>query len=201
MDIAKFELVARDPRRTRADLETMRKHALDKGEVEFAAIANEVINTRFDEQVKRGGGSTPTTVRLLNSVHNFDSGIQAYLWLVDRFESHSLGTLARYVALHYRGSKSRKGCRFAKTPSDLFPVDSTRRQNPAFYAKLACGWFADTNLSHDDKFSTLVQLAYMCDLEYEEHWNFIVTGATEELQKRQIAISHSKELLDELLWS
>lgn len=53
MDLARFESLVRDPRRTRVDIETMRRHALDKGETEHALIASEVLSARFPDPTPR----------------------------------------------------------------------------------------------------------------------------------------------------
>ena len=47
MDIQEFERRARDPRRTRAELENMKVNAVAKGAVEYARIADEVLRDRF----------------------------------------------------------------------------------------------------------------------------------------------------------
>lgn len=199
MDLSRFESIVRDPRRTRTEVETMRKHALGKGEFECAAIASEVLSARFPETTKRGGGATPTTARFFDEMHEFRSGKDAYLWLVSRFLAHCPDVLDRYVALHQRDSGRSKGCRFARDPLELFPQGSNRRGDSARYAKLGLGWFADTNLNHDDKFATLIQLSFGCGLEYDEHWEFRVTGATNKLRSHQEAVLCARELLDELL--
>lgn len=178
MDLARFESSVLDPRRTRADIETMRQHALDKGEIECATIASEVLSAKFPATTKRGGGATPTTARFLDETREFGSGKEAYLWLVTTFSAHRSDALDRYVGLHQRAGSRSKGCRFARNPLELFPAGSKRRGDPAFYAKLWSGWFADTNLNHDDKFATLMQLSFGSDLEYAKHWDFRVTGAT-----------------------
>lgn len=199
MDLSKFESIVRDPRLKRSEVETMRKHALDKGEIECAAIASEVLNARFLATTRRGGGATPTIASFLDETREFGSGKEAYLWLVARFSAHRSDVLDRYVSLHQRAGNRSKGCRFARDPLDLFPHGSKRRGDPAHYSKLELGWFADTNLSHDDKFATLIQLSFGCGLEYDEHWEFRVTGATDKLRGHQDAVLRARAILDELL--
>ncbi len=199
MDMARFESIVCDPRRTRADIETMRRHALDKGEIECAAIASEVLNAKFSTATKRGGGATPTTARFLDETREFGSGKDAYLWLVAKFSAHRSDALDLYTDLHQRAGSRSKGCRFARNPLDLFPLDSKRRGDPTHYANLGLGWFADTNLNHDDKFASLIQLSFGCKIEYAEHWEFRVMGATDKLRDHQEATLRAYELLDELL--
>lgn len=200
MDLARFEAIVRDPRRTRTDIETMWRHALDKNEIECAEIASEVLCSRFPARSRRGGGPTPTAARFLEETREFGSGKEAYLWLVTRFTEYHSGVIDRYVALHQRAGGRSKGCRFARNSSDLFPKGSKRRGDSSYYAKLGLVWFADINLSHDDKFATLLQLSYCSDLEYGEHWEFRVEGETDRLREHQKAVLRARELLDELVY-
>ncbi|MDP3670900.1 MAG: hypothetical protein Q8R69_14565 [Telluria sp.] len=199
MDITRFEQLARDPRRTRADLESMKANALAKGLVEFAKIANEVLLERFSVVTKRGGGRTPTTATFRSRSEYFESGKDAYVWLVEQFCQFRKDTLENYISLHRRAGTRSKGCRFAKNPDDLFPENSSRRGNPSHYIELISGWYADTNLNHKDKFAALMQLSYVCKLEYSTDWDFRVTGATEELLEHQEAVIRAREILEELL--
>lgn len=199
MDLARFEALVRDPWRTRLEIEAMKKNAFAKGQMECAAIAAEVLDARFAVKTKRGSGGTPTTVRFLNMTENFDTGKAAYLWLIEKFTTHHSDALARYVALHKHAGKLSKGCRVARNALDLFPEGSKRRGNPAHYMQFTSGWFADTNLNHRDKFATLMQISYGCDLEYGVDWDFRVTGATDELRNHQEAVFQARELLEELL--
>lgn len=199
MDISRFEQLARDPRRTRAELETMKGNALAKGQVEFAKIAAEILAERFSPITRRGGGRTPTTATFRSRSGDFESGKDAYVWLVQQFFKYRNDALEKYSDLHRRAGTRSKGCRFARNPNDLFPENSIRRGNSAHYVALPSGWYADTNLNHKDKFATLIQLSYVCDLEYGIDWDFRVTGATEELLEHQETIIRAREMLDELL--
>jgi hypothetical protein len=199
MDIERFEQIARNPCKTREELENMKKNALAKGNAEFAAIANEVILHRFPVQGRRSGGATPTTGKFRDRSEEFDSGKDAYLWLVEQFCRYRPDALDKYVSLHAKAGARSKGCRFATNESDLFPEGSQRRGDPAFYSKVSTGWFADTNLNHANKFATLIQLSYVCGLEYEVDWEFRVTGATVSLLEHQQAIVSARKALDELL--
>lgn len=177
----------------------MRTNAAAKGAVEHARIADEVLRERFSIKAKSGGGPTPTIATFKAQSETFDSGKEAYLWLVERFCHYKPDALPAYTTLHRRGRTRGKGCRFAREVDELFPEGSSRRGNPAYYAKLGDGWFADTNLSHKDKFAALMQLSYVCGLEYETDWDFRVSGATAELLKHQEAVIHARRLLEELL--
>jgi len=199
MDIQEFERRARDPRRTRAELENMRANAAAKGAVEYAHIADEVLRERFPIKAKSGGGPTPTTATFQGRGEHFDSGKEAYLWLVEQLCHYKPDALEAYVALNRRGRAHVKGVRFSREADELFPRGSSRRGNPAYYAKLSNGWYADTNPSHKDKFAALMQLSHVCGLEYERAWDFRVSGATAELLEHQGAVIHARKLLDELL--
>jgi hypothetical protein len=199
MDIQRFERLVRDPRKTREELENMKKNALANGKPEFAAIANEVLLQRFPAKGRRSGGATPTTATFRGRSEDLDSGKDAYLWLVEQFCAYRSDTLDKYVALHAKAGDRSKGRRFATNENALFPEGSRRRGDPAFYSKVSNGWYADTNLNHDDKFATLMQLSYVCGLEYEVDWDFRVKGATEQLLVHQQSIINARKALDELL--
>jgi hypothetical protein len=156
-------------------------------------------NRQFPEKGRRSGGATPTTGTFRGRNNEFASGKDAYLWLVEQFCRYRSGTLDKYVALHTKAGARSKGRRFAANESDLFPKGSRRQGDPTFYSKVSNGWFADTNLSHADKFATLMQLSYVCGLEYEVDWNFRVTGATEQLLEHQQSVVGARKALAELL--
>jgi hypothetical protein len=176
VDIKYFERLVRDPRKTREELENMRNSALAKGKPAFAAIANEVLLQRFPLRARRSGGATPTTAIFRDQRDEFGSGKEAYLWLVENFCRYQRDTLDRYIALHDQAGARSAGRRFSAIADDLYPKSSRRRGDTSFYSQLSNGWFADTNLNHADKFATLMQLSYVCGLEYEVNWTFRVTG-------------------------
>lgn len=177
----------------------MKKNALDRGQVECAKIANEALIERFSIKAKRGRGPTPTTAMFRSLTESFDTGKDAYIWLIEEFTVHREDALERYVDLHKHAGERSRGCRFAKNQDDLFPKNSSRTGNPTHYVALSSGWYADTDLNHRDKFATLMQLSHVCGLEYGTEWDFRVSGATEELREHQEAILHARKLLNELL--
>ncbi|CAJ7160757.1 Uncharacterised protein [Burkholderia pseudomallei] len=196
MDITRFEQWVRDSHRTRQELENMKANALAKGEHDFARIAHDVLIERFSQN-RRAGGSTPTTAAFRTSSKDFKTGKDAYIWLVGRFCDYRPDVLAQYERL--RTQARAKGARFARNPDGLFPEKSSRRGDPSHYASVGSGWYADTNLNHSDKFAVLMQLAYVCGLQYTEDWDFRVTGATTDLVSHQKAVLWAKEALNELL--
>lgn len=194
MNTTQFERLARDPQRTRAELENMKANALAKGQAELANIANEVLRERFSVGARQRSGSTPTTAVFRSRTENFGSGKEAYLWLVEQFCSYRPDALERYTAAYKQPGAASKGCRFAKDPSALVPDNSSRKGDPSYFARIAGGWCADTNLSHKDKFAALLQLSSICGLEYNHDWEFQVSGATVELLDAQRDVATSKRL-------
>src|SRR5882672_11330518 len=83
-----FERMAKDPSRKREELETMRVNALDKGQVEFARIAAEVLASRFPSTFRQRSGSTPTIATFRDRSETFDTGKDAYLWLLAQFQGY-----------------------------------------------------------------------------------------------------------------
>lgn len=199
MDIQRFEQLLHAPKRTRDELETMKINALKKGEVEMAHLAEDVLRERFPLITKRGVGATPTAAIFRSRQKMFDSGKDAYLWLIEQHQKFDSSAIEKYIALHKKSGSKSGGCRFARNPRDLYPEGSTSTDNPSRFDKLQGGWHADTTLNHKDKFATLIQLSYVCGLVYQQDWAFAVTGATEELKRNQEAVILGNKLLDELL--
>ena len=200
MDSERFEQLARSPARTRADLESMKANALSRGETELAHIAEEILRERFPIRTKVPSGRTPTTAIFRGHKEQFESGKDAYLWLVQEFKIYRPTIFDEYEALHVRAKSA--GRRYARSPESLFPAGSPRAGNPSYYAKLGEGWYADINANHQNKFSALVQLGHLANLEFPRDWNFRVEGGTQELadqQKHQAIILKAQEMLDELL--
>jgi len=204
MDPSRFEQLARNPARTRDDLESMKANALSKGETELAHIAEEVLRERFPIRTKAPSGRTPTTAIFREHKEQFDSGKDAYLWLVNEFKRYRPTIFHDYEKLHVRAKSA--GRRYARTPESLFPPGSPRAGNPAYYAELGGGWYADINVNHQNKFSALVQLGHLAGLEFPRNWNLHVEGGTQELAdqqkqqaKQQAMILKAEEMLVELL--
>ena len=130
---------------------------------------------------------------------DFDSGKDAYLWLVERFRDYRPIVLAAYQALPQQSGSSTRGSRFARAASGLFPEGSTRAGNTAYFAELSGGWFADTNISHMDKFTALMKLSHICGLEYSSDWEFRPTRGTKELADHQAVVVSVRATLAELM--
>ncbi len=184
----------------RADLEQLKANALATGESEAAHLINEILVERFPAVLaKQGAGRTPTTATVKARREDFDSGKDAYLWLVEQFRGHRPTVLAEYQALPQRSGGLSRGSRFARTSSELFPEGSPRASDTSYYAELSGGWFADTNINHKDKFTALMKLAHICGLEYPVDWDFRPTGGTKELVDHQAVVVSVRALLTEML--
>ena len=198
MDIVKFEAMARDPARTREELDNLVANALAKGNREFAAIATEVLRDRFPHAKRKGGGATPTTARILVRAEQFDSGKDAYVWLIERLRDRHPGLLDVFCDTQWNTSGSSGRRLFSKSIDSLFPLESTLSEKSGTYVKLQLDWFANINLNHAQKFDALLRLAAVANLRYPADIDFKVTGATENLMEKQQSAALSEKLLREL---
>ena len=92
MDIARFEAIARSLR-TRDELEQLVANAKAAGRVQFIALGEQVLAERFPNQSKSRSGPNPTIATCLGKVGHFDTGKDAYVWLIQRFREHRPGLL------------------------------------------------------------------------------------------------------------
>jgi hypothetical protein len=199
MNLERIEAIARNPARTRDELEQMKSNAFGKGDAVVAKLINDVILQRFPIVAKAGGGKTRTRATFRGRAEEFQSGKDAYLWLVERFHHAFPDALERYNSLHRSGGKGNVSSRFARTPAQLFPLGSKRAGDSKFYSPLSGEWFADTNINHDDKFAALLKLSYVCKVQYPLDWEFSPVGSTDALRKHQDAVIRAEEMLAELL--
>ncbi len=197
MDTERFEKMARNPSRTREELENMKRNAIANGQTELAHIAEEVLRERFPLKTKRASGATPTTALFRGRYETFPTGKDAYLWLVEQFKSYCPSVFDQYETLHEHARSG--GRRFARSPKSLFPPGSKRADDSSYFSSLSGGWYADTNINHQDKFSALLQLGYLAKLEYPADWAFRVEGSTQELADQQEMVIRANEMLNELL--
>lgn len=198
MDASEFERRARNPALSQGELETLRANALAKGNREFAAIADAVLKERFQNGRRKSGGATPTTAKFKSVQHDFHSGKDAYLWLLERmleFRPTLFESQDRWHQRAFRGAKRRY---FARVPRELFPPDSSLAGDSNAYAALPGGWYANVNLNHEQKFELLLRLGAICQLEYPVDWDFVVTGATSKLAEYRRKAIAARELLEEL---
>lgn len=198
MNATDFEQMARRPALTREELETLKRNALTKGNRDFAAIAQAVLLERFPTAARNSGGAKATTALFLGREQDFQSGKEAYLWLVQRFRDHRPGLFESQEQWHHRAFKGTTRRYFAASPRDLFPRDSDQSSVTSNFAELPGGWYANVNLSHEQKFEILLRLGAICKLEYAEHWDFRVSGTSLALAEKKVAVALGQELLKEL---
>lgn len=198
IDANEFERRARNPALTQDQLETLKANALSKGNNEFAAIANDVLLERFPIAAKKSGGATPTTAVFVGKVQDFKTGKDAYLWLVERLRNHRSGLLESQDHWHQRAFKGTSRRYFARAPKELFPLGSKLSEQAGNVAELVGGWYANTNLNHEQKFEILIRLAAICRVSYPEDWDFRVTGASIALAEKQAMVVLANQLLEEL---
>jgi hypothetical protein len=197
IDIATFRKRAENPALDKSQLQALRENAARSGGEEYASIVDEVLARRFPPTRVTAGSGTPTTVTFLSAVNHFDTGKEAYLWLIEQLRRARPDLLENYET-----SKSRKenaGSRFSTRKSAILPKDSKRLAKLDDYATpISDGWYADVNLDHDQKFSILVRLAGLCGLQFGKDWDFAVTGATRDLAEHQRIQLQVHEILKEL---
>jgi len=198
MDIRKLEAIARSAK-TRAELEQLKTNVLARGDAESARLVETVLTERFPVRTKQRGGTTQTEATFKGRRESFDSGKEAYLWLLERLRATDPLAVEKFLDLQGRSAPRARGRRFASTREGLFPPGSPRASVPSYSAQLPGGWYADVNLSHKDKFATLLVLSHVCSLRYPLDWEFRPLGSTRALREHQEAVVRAKELLDELL--
>lgn len=196
IDLEKFEARAREPGRTRVELENMRHNALNQGLMEYAAVADAVLRERYPAvPVRRGGGATPTLALYRETRKDFSSGKDAYVWLIERMRDSRPGLLESLTAERKRSSHR---LFFAKRALDLFPDRPDLAQGHANVAPLQGGWFANVNLNHAQKFEQLKVLASACELRHLVDWSFEVLDSTPALTQAQAQATLGERLLDDL---
>ena len=196
MDLERFKALASDPKRRVAELAQMKANAAERKNWDAVKIVEEILAAR--SQVKPSGkiGRTPTLAAFKGETQEFDSAKDAYLWLVQRFRATSPALLERYVEEHARKKQS-QGLRFASVPEKLFPPGSSRIGNPQFVHNFGDGWFADVNISNDDKYAALLALSGLSGISDSE-WQFQPSVASDALRKHREQVALGKQLLDGL---
>ncbi len=105
MDLDRFGELVRNSSRTKDELIQMRKIAILKGEVDFAIVAEEVLNERFPtwEKPRKSSGPTPTTAIFKSETRDFNNGKEAYIWLIEKLRSARVGLLDSQEEWHSKG--------------------------------------------------------------------------------------------------
>jgi hypothetical protein len=129
---------------------------------------------------------------------SFDTAKDGYVWLLEKFMAIRpelfLGPSSDTVYLAIGKSRNY----FAKRPHALFRASPHLADNPGNFARLSNGWFANLNLSNDQKFDILCRFSAVTGLEYETDWTWQISGATRQLLEKQRGTRESNQLLKEL---
>lgn len=96
MDIERLEKIARGVK-TRAELEQLKTNVLARAGTEAAKLLNDILLERFPVHAKSSSGATPTETKFLTRTEFFDSGKDAYIWLVEQFHPPSPASGSREV--------------------------------------------------------------------------------------------------------
>lgn len=198
----RFKKFVLDPSRSRQDVEQMMRNANAKGESEFAGIAKDALDIRFpgwDEVSQRTSGARTTTAYFRGSTEKrFDTGKEAYVWLLGRFINvkprlfESINWETVFVA------KGRKRNYFGKDLKAMFHGSPHLAEDRNNYARLTNGWYANTNLNNAQKFDILCRFAAVAKLNYETDWRWDVDDPSEELRAHEERMALAERHLNEL---
>jgi hypothetical protein len=113
--------------------------------------------------------STPTTAMFRRNTVGFGSQREGYLWLLNRFAACVRNP--RELLSNYAGSGQVRHY-FGESPEDLFKASLVEKSGT--FSMLACGWFANTNLSNLEKHKILRWIAQDLGLEERGDWSWSV---------------------------
>lgn len=200
LNIEKFEQLAKNSIRTQKELINLMNNALNNGHREHANIVKDQLDKRFPNwnSPKKVGGPTPTTAIFCGDRMDFKSGKEAYIWLIEKLIAVKPNIFSSQEKWHARVFKGSKRYYFAKEPNGLFPENIDLAESAANVEKLSSGWFANINLSHNEKFKILIGLAAICGFHYPSDIDFIVTGSSKSLIESQEMVRLSNQLFNEL---
>lgn len=182
MDIDKFKRLVTDHRRTKDELKTMLSNALNKGEVEFAHIAKNELDIRFPGWTSartRRGGATPVIVEFRGSKHRFETAKDAYFWLLEKFTEAHPGT---FTTLNWETVFVAKGKRrnyFGRDLEKMFHGSPHLADDQNNYQMLSNGWYANLNLSNDEKFDILCKFAAVGKFDFGREWKWEIEGESD----------------------
>lgn len=201
MDHANFERVINDPRRTREELEQILKNCLDKQQLEFAYIAKQALNKRFpgwDKPAERKAGAVPTIARFRNETIEFPSQREAYGWLIERF-IHVQPSVLQGPHWETDFVAKGKGRRyFAQSPHDLFSRKSKELiDNPGNFLHLSNGWYANMDLSSEQKLAVLTRFASIAKFG-EDEWTWTPIEKSQSLKNNEDKQARSEGLLKKM---
>jgi len=202
MDFDRFCVLVSAPHRTRQELLTILDNVRGKASKEYEATVLDVLNQRFPEWMKKSSsqrGRSDCVAKFSSESRRFDSARAGYLWIVERFFALRPQLLQEPSCKNEYFSQGRDRYYFARTPKQLFPRSPNLAEESANYARLSMGWYANTNLSNEQKFEILTRVSVRVGLQFKRDWDWQVNPATPELKQRQQDVEESQILLDELL--
>ena len=162
IDADRFSKLLKNPARTQQDLETMRRNAIDKGNIDLAAIATDVLNDRFpgwDRPGPKRGGAIPTRAGFRSVSRDFPSEKEAYCWLIEKFiAAHpSPFTKVNWELVFF--AKGRQRNYFGRNLKKMFHASPHLAETSSNYQRLSNGWYINLNLSRNEKFEILCKFA------------------------------------------
>ncbi len=179
MDRERFKSLVNDPRRTRQEIDQMRRNALDKGEIELAYLAEKALDNRFpgwNRGIRKAGGATPTLASFRGEERRFPMAKEAYVWLMDCFIRAKPEILEGPDWQKEFVAKGRTVNYFDRDLKSLFRDSPHLADDPNNYTILGNGWFADLNLSNAQKFKNLCKFAAIAKFKFKTDWNWEVEG-------------------------
>jgi|SaaInlV_120m_DNA_4_1040238.scaffolds.fasta_scaffold09174_2 hypothetical protein len=177
MDLDNFKRIANDNCRTQIEIENMMRNALNKKKPEFADIALEALNKKYpgwDDQSTRRGGSKPTTANFMDDKRSFPSGKSAYIWMVEKFINKFPELFSEINWETIFVSKGVKRLYFARSPEKVFFSSPHLAKDTNNFTRLKNGWYANLNLSNDQKFEILCRIAAVKKFKFDIDWGWLV---------------------------
>jgi hypothetical protein len=124
-------------------------------------------------------GINSATVRFMNETRTFETAIDGYIWLLNRFVAHQPKNFRkdREWLLRY----------LASSPTVLFYYDPGRAQDPALHVALTNGWCAKKSVSNDYKFAVLAIAGTLAGSSYPTNWDFRPTRPMRDVPMNRAA--------------
>jgi hypothetical protein len=177
MDIDRFRKLIENPDRTQAELEQMMRNAIARNNNEFARLAKEMLDLRFpgwDKLHHKDSRARPTVAMFQGESVEFPTSKGAYVWLIEKFIAakpelfRTVNWETAFVA------KGRNRNYFGRTPERMFHGSPHLARDRNNYALLTNGWYANLNLSNDQKQTVLIRFGVITNLEYGNQWSWEV---------------------------
>jgi hypothetical protein len=176
MNIDKFEQLLNDSKKTKEELLTMRANAVSAHRIEHVHLAEKVLDIRFPSwrnvRHSKRGGPKATEAMFRGVSQHFDSEIDAYIWLVEKFiktNPEPFRTVNWETEFIAQGPRS---LYFSRSLARLFKQDSDFGINPSLYRILSNGWYTKAALNPGQKFNILLRMAAVSKLKLGEDWDW-----------------------------